>query len=356
MQTLIFTAIVFALIAVMATARFRGHIAFHGYADTTFATGATEAVKRWAARIWLELPREIYFSKFMKENDMNTLIEVKKELESQPGDKITFTFGQKLAGAGVTGDTTLEGSEEALSVFSDSVTVDQKRNAVRLVGRMSESRTAFSQRDLAKTMLRTWLAETIDNDIFTGFAVSATTIIYGGSATSTATVDSTSKFTPALMDKAVAKAKKAAPKIWPVRVGGKDCYVMLVHTDVAYDLRRDPEYNQAAREAAERGMQSNPIYTGALGYWNGCIVHEHEKIPIVTNWGAGSNQPGAQNFFMGRQAGVFAWGARPEWWEKEFDYGNKVGFASGAIYAFKKAVFNSLDKAYIEIRTYRTNN
>jgi len=32
-----------------------------GGADTSFATGATETVKRWAARLWVELPREIYF-------------------------------------------------------------------------------------------------------------------------------------------------------------------------------------------------------------------------------------------------------------------------------------------------------
>ncbi len=39
--------------------------AIMGGADTSFATGATETVKRWAARLWVELPREIYFGKYM---------------------------------------------------------------------------------------------------------------------------------------------------------------------------------------------------------------------------------------------------------------------------------------------------
>lgn len=328
--------------------------AIMGGADTSFATGAAETVKRWAARLWIELPREIYFGKFMREDDMNTIIEVKRDLEGQPGDKVNFTLLQKLANAAVTGDSTLEGNEEAMAYFTDAATLDQNRNAVRLVGRMSERRTAFNQRDSAKTILKTWLAETIDNAMFTGFDITPSLVLFGGSASSTATIDATSKVAPNLIDRAVGKAKKTLPKIWPVRVNGRDFYVTLLHTDAAYDLRQDGVWNQSQREAQERSPD-NPIFSGALGFWNGAVVHEHEKIPISTTYGAGANQPGANNFFMGRQAGVFAWGARPEWWEKEFDYGNKVGFAIGAIYAFKKAVFNAIDHGFISLRTFRTN-
>lgn len=325
-----------------------------GAVDTVFATGAAETVKRWAAQLWVELSAEIYFGKFMKEGSDN-IIEVKNELDGKPGDKITFTLLRKLDNAAVTGDNTLEGNEEGMDYYSDSVTIDQNRNAVRLIGKMSEKRTAFSQRSGAKTLLKTWLAETIDNAMFTGFDTSPTITIYGGSASSTATIDSSSKLTPSLFDKAVGKAKKTLPKIWPLRAMGRELYVALIHTDVAYDLRQDATYNQAQREANERGFDKNPIFTGALGLWNGTLVHEHEKVPISTTYGPSSNQPGANNFFFGRQAGVFAWGAKPEWWEKEFDYGNKVGFAIGAIYAFKKAVFNSADHGSMSLRTYRTN-
>lgn len=334
---------------------FGGGFAFSGAADTSFATGAAETVKRWAARLWIELPRDIYFGKFMKEDDMNTIIEVKRDLEGQPGDKVTFTLLQKLSAAAITGDATLEGNEEAMSFFSDEVILDQRRAAVRLSGRMSERRTAFNQRDSAKTLLKTWLAETIDNLIFTNMALSPSLPLFGGSATSKATIDSTSKISPSLIDRAIAKAKKTLPKIWPVRVNGRDFYVTLVHTDVAFDLRQDGVWNQAQREAQERSPD-NPIFSGALAFWNGSIIHEHEKIPIYTDGGTPATQPGAVNFFMGRQAGVFAWGARPEWWEKEFDYGNKVGFAIGAIYEFTKAVFNAIDHGFISLETFRTNN
>ena len=67
-------------------------------ADTEFLTGAAETAKRWAAKIWTEMPREIYWGKFMREGDMNAIIEVKRDLEGQPGDRLTFTLATKLTG------------------------------------------------------------------------------------------------------------------------------------------------------------------------------------------------------------------------------------------------------------------
>ena len=326
-----------------------------GGTDTSFATGATEAVKRWARDLWVEMPREIYWGKFMSPS-LQAIIQEKRELEGQPGETIVYTLLTKLSGAGQTGDSTLEGNEESMTYYSDSVTLDQKRHAVRLAGRLSERRTAFNQRSNAQEVLKTWMAETIDNDIFTGFDSSPTVIVYGGDATSTGTIDAGDKFTPSLVDKCRAKAKKASPKVWPVRLGsGREYYVACVHTDVTYDLQQDGTFVDAQKHAQNRG-DDNPIFTGMLGVWNGTVLHEHEKIPISTTYGVGANVPGASNFFLGRQAGIFAWGSRPEWWEKEFDYGNKVGFAIGAIYKFKKAVLNSADHAFIAVRTARTNN
>lgn len=327
-----------------------------GGTDTDFATGSAEAVKRWATRVWSEAAREIYWSKFMVENNFNSIIEVKTELERTSGDKITFSLSRKLSGTGVADDNMLEGNEESLTVYSDSVTLAQRRHAVRLNGRMSERRTAFNQRMQAKDRLKTWLAEYIDNDVFTSFDSSPTTTVFGGDATSTATLDAGDKFTPGRIRKCIAKAKKASPKIWPVRLNGKDYYVIVLHTDVAFDLKSDPEWQQAQREAGDRGNYSNPIFTGMLGIYDGAVIHEHEATPVATNWGAGNNQPGASCPFLGRQAGIFAWGARPEAWEKEFDYGAKVGFAIGAIWKFKKAVFNSADYAMMAVRVYRSNN
>ena len=324
-------------------------------ADTEFLTGDPETVKRWGAAVWQEAPELIYWGQFMGK-EMNSIIQVKTELESGPGDEITFTLLRKLAGAGVSGDSVLEGAEEQMNHFSDSVVLDQRRNAVRLKGKLSERRTAFDQRSNAKDVLKSWLAETIDDDIFTQFDTNPTSVVFGAGATSTATIVSTSTFTLALVDTAVARAKKASPKIWPVRVEGRDYYVVCMHTDVEYDLRQNSVWQTHQQNAGPREYGSNAIFQGGMSVYGGAVLHSHVKVPIATTWGASGNETGASNLFLGRQAGLFAWGAKPEWWEKEFDYNNRVGFAIGAIWDFTKAVFDSNDHGFIAIRTYRTNN
>ena len=54
-----------------------------------FVSPATSAnVNRWASKIWVELPREIYFSRFMRDNG---IIQGGKR-----GNSITFTRIRKL--------------------------------------------------------------------------------------------------------------------------------------------------------------------------------------------------------------------------------------------------------------------
>lgn len=324
------------------------------------AGSGTTTVTRWAREVWVEMPKLIYWSKFMSD-DLNSIIQRKKDLEANPGDKIFFSFIRKLTpgvagGFGATGDTTLEGKESSPATYTDDVIIDQKRNAVK-VATMAERRTAFDQRDTARQLLSTWIAETIDADIFTAFAVNPSNVMYGGAATSLATLSAGDTMTTALLTKAKTRAKKGPGgnwKVWPVQIGGAEYYVCVVHPDQEHDLKVfDAAWAQAQREAQLRGPE-NPIFRGALGVWDGVIIHSHENISTFSNGGGGTLE-GARAMFLGRQAMAFAWGKRPFWVEKEFDYGAQTGFASGAIWGQKKAVFNSIDNAYAEIVTARTN-
>ena len=323
--------------------------------QTEYTTASAERVQLWAERLWIEMPQEIYWGKFMRP-DPNAVIEVKRDLEGKPGDILTFDLARKLTGAGVSGDDTLEGNEEQLLTYADTVTIDQRRNAVRLKGKLSEKRTAFDQQKTARTQLKTWLAEVIDDGIFTEFDSSPTTVVFGGTATSVATLVATGLITPAKMDTCVAKAKKADPKIWPVKVEGDDYYVLVVHPDNTYDLRNNSVWQGYQQNGAQVSGDDNPIFSGRSGLYNQTVVHEHEKVPIASDGGSGANVAYSSCPFLGRQAGLFAWGKLPEAWEKEFDYGNSVGFAIGAMWGFTKAVFNASDHAVIALRVARTNN
>lgn len=323
-------------------------------ASTKFES--TDALTRqaWNAELVRELREDLYFDRFMGEGSMN-IIQVFRELMRNKGDKITYGLVRKLTGPGVRGDSTLKGNEESVTYQDDSVTLDQLRNAALTDGRLTEQRVNFNIRADIRRNLANWLGEEIDQDIFTAFEASPTKTFFGGDATSTATIGSDDKIDPELISKVKAFAKStASPHVPPVRIGGVDYFVLVMHPHVAFDMKRDTEFRQTLRESMPRSAD-HPIFTGALGIWDGVVLHEHPKVGIATNFGAAADQPGATNSFLGRQAGVFAWGREPELVETDDDYGNKYLAASGAIFGFNKSTFASNDYAYISVTTFRTD-
>ena len=106
-------------------------------------------------------------------------------------------------------------------------------------------------------------AEYIDDDVFTQFDASPTTVVFGGAATSTATITGASTITLPKLDQLVAKAQKASPKVWPVRLEGGDFYVLVMHSDVAYDLRQTTAqggWQLFQQQAGPREYDNNLIF------------------------------------------------------------------------------------------------
>ena len=86
------------------------------------------AVKLWSKKLAVEALKETYFGRFTGE-DSSRLIQIKTESSKGAGDKITVGLRMQLNGAGVSGDGTLEGNEEALVTYSDAIVLDQLRHA-----------------------------------------------------------------------------------------------------------------------------------------------------------------------------------------------------------------------------------
>ena len=107
-----------------------------------------------------EALKETFMSRFAGKTKGN-LVYTKNELHKQAGDRIRVGLRMQLTGAGIVGDGTLEGNEEALSIYNDDIVVDQLRHAVRSDGRMSEQRVPFSVREEAMDGLRDWWADRI---------------------------------------------------------------------------------------------------------------------------------------------------------------------------------------------------
>lgn len=321
------------------------------FADTTVPTNLVQ--KAWAKQLWREAERDNFFAKFTGEGQ-NNIIQMKTDLKKEAGDKITVPLVMRLTGAGVTGDNTLEGNEEALQIYDCTVTVDQIRHAVRLKGRMEEQKTALDLRRAAKDGLKLWMKEKVENMIVTALTDDPTAehTIYAGGKTSEGAIATTDVLTTALISQAARLARLSTPKIRRVAVDGKEYYVMLVDPYQARDLKNDERWIAAQENCAERGS-SNPIFTGMLGVWDGVILYDYEGLVRTATGAEVTSVKGTVGhaLLLGCQAGIKGVAQEAGWEEETFDYKNKVGFATGAILGVAKSVFNEKDFATVQVIT-----
>lgn len=286
-------------------------------------------------------------------NSEQSMIQELEDLSKGPGTNLSFGLGMKLSGAGVNGDSTLEGSEEAMTDYDEDVAINQKRFGVLLTGEFDEKRNMYDMRMSAKNRLADRWAEFIDQDLLdkicgnttatfgnTPTAAASSRSVYAGGQTSIGNITTSNKMDTKVLDAAKQTAILASPKVRPLRISGKEYYVAILHPYDALNLRQDPVWSQAQRDANVRG-EDNPIFSGALGVWNGIVVHEHEYV-YRTNDGSASAYV-SRNVLCGQQAGVIAWGKPVDWVEKTFDYGNQWGVKVGAIYGCIKPIFNAVD-------------
>lgn len=349
-------------------------------ANTTFATGDALAVKLWSKKVSVEALKQTWVYKFMGKDD-NSVIQIYDDTQKSAGDRIRVPLRRLLSAAGVQGDATLEGAEERITYYSDDVFINQLRHAVREGGRFSRQLVPFDVREHARLSLQDWWADRIDTWFFnqvcgnvnqtdtrytgnqTCIAADSQHNIYAGAATTDASLSNsaTYKFTLTLLDVAVEKAKTLEVPIRPVMVGGEQKYVAFLHPHQVTDLRTTTATGQwfDIQKAAMQGGQitKNPIYTGALGEYNGVVMHSAVRVPQFSAGTALSSDGGRIAVLAGAQAvlGAFGRGHSPEryeWVEDYFDYDNQFGVAAGCIAGMKKAVFNGSDFATITMRTW----
>jgi N4-gp56 family major capsid protein len=349
-------------------------------AVTSFATGDSLAVKLWSKKVSVEALKQTWVYKFMGKDD-NSVIQIYDDTQKSAGDRIRIPLRRLLSANGVQGDNTLEGAEERITYYSDDVFINQLRHAVREGGRFSRQLVPFDVREHARMSLQDWWADRIDTWFFnqicgntnqtdtrytgnqTAIAADDDHLIYAGGATTDASLSNsaTYKFSLTLIDVAVEKAKTLDVPIRPIMINGEQKYVMFLHPYQVTDMRTNTSTGQWAdlqKAGIQGGMISkNPIYTGALGEYNGVVLHSANRVSGFSAGTALSANVGRVAVMCGAQAVAAAFGRghspeRYEWVEDYFDYENQFGVAAGCIAGMKKMVFNGSDFATIAIRTH----
>lgn len=336
-------------------------------AKTSFSTSNALTKKAWEEQLFRDMDKESYFSKFSGTTS-ESIVQVKTQLEKDKGDKITFGLVPRLTGAGVTSGTTLEGKEERLNDYSDSVTLEQYRNGIRDDGALSRQRAMFEIDNESKMRIKQWGTDKIDALHFTAlldrtpthvaYLTSATAYdIETTAATAKAALTTSSKLVPnflSFVKTAVTTGlNRSIIPVRPVKIKGRSYLVLLVHPDVMYDLKTNSAYQQYLREAEVRGSE-NPIFSGAVAIIDGVAIHEHENCSIGTDAGAGGNVPWAKCELLGAQSLVTAWGKRPSVISENFDYENEHGYAIDMTLGIKKPQFNSVDYGSMAVYVART--
>jgi len=349
-------------------------------AVTSFATGDALAVKLWSKKVAVEALKQTWAYKFMGKDD-SSINQIFDETQKGPGDRIRIPLRRLLSGSGTQGDATLEGGEERINYFHDDLYINQLRHAVREGGRFTRQLVPFSVREHARLSLQDWWADRIDTWFFnqicgntnqsdtrytgnqSAIAADADHLIYAGGASTDASLSNSAsyKFSLTLIDVAVEKAKTLEVPIRPVMVNGEAKYVLFLHHYQATDMRLNASTGQwldIQKTAMQGGnVSKNPIYTGALGEYNGVIIHAAHRVSGFSAGTALSANTGRVAVLAGAQACAMGFGRgsgpeRYEWVEDYFDYENQFGVAAGCIAGLKKTVFNGSDFATIAIRTF----
>ena len=372
-------------------------------AVTTYAVGDALTAKRYARGLEVEALMATEVAPLIGE-DADSIIHLRNEMKKEKGDRVTFGLRTKLTGAGRTEGQTLEGNEESLTTYSDSLLLNELSHAVRVKGEntIDNKRILFNTRQEAKNGLKDWFAERMAIGFFLhvcgytgasythrGLTVDGALAVYnlgntitapttsrkifaaagsGESNTTDQALESDDVFDLRLIDYAKELARTSSVPLRPVMIEGAEHFVCYLHPYQVVDLRTSTDTGQWMdfSKTAYTGLgKNNPIFTGALGMYNGVVLRESENVtPGANSSTLATISTVRRAVFLGAQAAMMgmgtnfnppsrgAPGSAFKWVEETFDYQRELGVSAQSLLGLKKPVFNSLDFGTITMATY----
>jgi N4-gp56 family major capsid protein len=370
-------------------------------AETVLATALERQV--WITKYFQEYVRTSRFMPYMSNADINKggIILTKFQREDEAFRTINIPFIGRLKAAGVTGASVLDGAEEELTNFNCPITIDWRRNAVRLP-KSTTFRTEVNLWDAAKDALQVWESEKLRDDIIKSLAMcvvdangtiafydqataaqqntwvtnNVDRVLFGANvtnysstfATAMGNIATSQTASSSMISKAKRIAKNADPHIRPFRVedgDGREYYVLFSGSRTFRDLKLDTNIisaNSNARAREGMGMEKNPIFQDGDLLWDGVIIREIPEIDTyangisnpnggtVFNAAGGSGGDVRPMFLCGGGAVGIAWGQEPTpRTDMIKDYGFRPGVAIEELLGVKKLSFNGFQNGMVSI-------
>ena len=315
------------------------------------ATTDASVKKLWYEKLFRDTEKELYTKRFMGESE-NSPIQVIRDLSKGPGDKEEFLLVPRLEGDFILGSSGLsvEGREQSIVEYGVELTLEEYKLGVRTKKGLDAKRPIYDIENTSRERLIMNNAEKLDQLWFNAAFNAPTKLVGPNGHNTAATLTSTDTLTPSFCRKLFYQAKygftvgagRVLIPLRPIRISGKDYYILLVHGYAVYDMKENATYQQSVREAMERG-DNNPLFGGAVAVIENIIIHDHENVPFALTGGTGGDVPYSKGILMGAQATLWAWGQNPEVVRKVHGYEEEIGYATKTICKTQKPVFNSAD-------------
>lgn len=352
-------------------------------ATTKYGVNDALTVKRWARRLSVEALKATEIAPLIG-TSATSVVHLKNEVK-EGGDQVTFGLRMQLTGDGVTENEVQEGNEEALSTYSDSVTINELVHAVRVKGEgtIDNQRVLFNARDEARDGLKDWYAKRISQSFFNqvcGYTAQTNSKYTGLNAVRAPSANrhiwvngsddqslaSGHTMTLQMITYAKELAETADVPIRPIMVNGAKKYVIYLHPYQITDLKIEAQASGAISWAdiqlaalAAKDSSNNPIYTGALGEFDGVVIRSAYDVTPGVNSSTGASVANVRRaVFLGAQAAAMAYGKNVstgspyKWVEKTFDYDRELGVSAQTVMGLRKTQFDSEDFGSIVVSSY----
>lgn len=337
-----------------------------------------------------EFTERFFFTKMLGEGNESIIEHVTELTKNSKGEAgAYFHLIGRLTGGGIVGDNNMDGRERTLSSHWQKIEFDQIRNAVINKGKLADQKSVISFRRTSRRSLSGWLADSWeDQAVLTASGISYafntdgspritpegqdpwTDLAYaadirppsanrhfrwtpqGLQPGDTGAIEATDLPVYDMLPEL--KALGATKRITPLKIGGKDFYMLLTHENTMSRLWRNADFRSSIVNADVRG-EGNKIFSGAVVTMNNLIIQSYARVfstlgaAAGQKWGETGTVNGSRSLLLGAQALALADLGTPEWNEEEKDYANRYGVGIAKMGGWLKPQFpSSYDNGSLE--------
>lgn len=234
----------------------------------------------WEKAVMYDADRMSIHGRLTGSERSNAPVLEKEDLTKQAGDRINYVIYGRMLSTFRSGTQALQGFEDLPRVSSDVVTVEWFRVATAFDKKAKKlalgDLEAFAQKQLSDRLAR-FLDDNLVDQVINQDTVQT---IYGGSATSRATLGPGSVLTATAFKRLHMAAQRRGVTPWQESNKSRmpfPIYGMLMNEVDYYNLVASDGFVQDVRLAAERG-KNNPALDGNIDMYNGVMIYRWSSI------------------------------------------------------------------------------